>query len=93
MIAACSGGGSDDAARNRGPNRTTTTALPSTTVTTRSPGDLAAAAVAMLALLAVNRRVRLRMGDEADVTPSMPLPDLVTAFEPLPEDELKRWGV
>ena len=47
---------------------------------------LAAAAVAMLVLLAVNRRVRLRMGDEADVTPSMPLPDLVTAFEPLPDD-------
>ena len=47
---------------------------------------LAAAAVTMLALLAVNRRVRLRMGDQADVTPSMPLPDLVTAFEPLPDD-------
>ncbi len=47
---------------------------------------LAAAAATMILLLAVNRRVRLRMGDEADVTPSMPLPDLVTAFEPLPDD-------
>ncbi len=47
---------------------------------------MAAAAVAMVVLLAFNRRIRLRMGDEADVTPSMPLPDLVTAFEPLPDD-------
>ena len=35
---------------------------------------------------AVNRRVRLKMGDEADVTPSMHLPDLVIAVEPLPDD-------
>ena len=34
----------------------------------------------------VNRRVRLRMGDEADVTPSMHLPDLAIAVEPLPDD-------
>jgi hypothetical protein len=40
----------------------------------------------MLVLLALNRRVRLRMGDEADVTPSMHLPDLAIAFEPLPDD-------
>ena len=40
----------------------------------------------MLVLLAVNRRVRVRMGDEADVTPSMQLPDLAIAFEPQPDD-------
>ena len=47
---------------------------------------LAAAAGTMLLLLAVNRRVRLRMGDEADVTPSMHLPDLTLAIEPQPDD-------
>ncbi len=40
----------------------------------------------MLVFLAVNRRFRLRMGDEADVTPSMHLPDLAIAVEPLPDD-------
>ena len=51
-----------------------------------TPGALAAAAGAMLVLLVVNRRVRVRMGDEADVTPSMHLPDLAIAFEPQPDD-------
>jgi hypothetical protein len=40
----------------------------------------------MLLLLAINRRVRVKMGDEADVTPSMHLPDLALATEPLPDD-------
>jgi len=47
---------------------------------------MAAAAGTMLLLLAVNRRVRVKMGDEADVTPSMHLPDLALATEPLPDD-------
>ena len=51
-----------------------------------TPVTLAAAAGTMLVLLAVNRRVQLRMGDEADVTPSMHLPDLAIAFEPQPDD-------
>jgi len=45
-----------------------------------------AAAGTMLVLLAANRRVRLKMGDEADVTPSMHLPDLAIVSEPLPDD-------
>ena len=49
-------------------------------------GALAAAAAAMLLLLVVNRGVRVRMGDEADVTPGMQLPDLAIAFEPQPDD-------
>jgi len=51
-----------------------------------TPIALAAAAGTMLVLLGVNRRVHLRMGDEADVTPSMHLPDLAIAFEPQPDD-------
>ena len=51
-----------------------------------TPMALAAAAGSMLVLLAVNRRVQVRMGDEADVTPGMQLPDLVIAFEPQPDD-------
>lgn len=47
---------------------------------------MVAAAGAMLLLLGVNRRVRVKMGDEADVTPSMHLPELVLAAEPLPDD-------
>ena len=39
----------------------------------------------MLLLLGVNRRVRVKMGDEADVTPSM-LPELALNAEPLPDD-------
>ena len=47
---------------------------------------MAAAAGTMLLLLGINRRVRVKMGDEADVTPSMHLPDLALATEPLPDD-------
>ena len=47
---------------------------------------LAAAAGTMLVLLGINRRVRLKMGDEADVTPGIQLPDLAIAIEPLPDD-------
>ena len=47
---------------------------------------LAASAGAMLLLLAVNRRVRVEMGDEAMVTPGMPMPELTIAVEPRPDD-------
>jgi MFS family permease len=47
---------------------------------------LAGAAGTMLVLIGVNRRVRLKMGDEADVTPSLHLPDLALAVEPQPDD-------
>jgi MFS family permease len=46
---------------------------------------MAAAAGTKLLLLGVNRRVRVKMGDEADVTPSM-LPELALPVEPLPDD-------
>src|SRR4029077_8114604 len=47
---------------------------------------LAVSAVTMLALLALSYRVRVRMGDEADVTPGLRLPELAIAVEPLPDD-------
>ena len=47
---------------------------------------LIAAAVAMLVLLAANRRVHVRFGMEADVTPGAQLPDLGIAVEPQPDD-------
>jgi predicted MFS family arabinose efflux permease len=47
---------------------------------------LAVSAGAMLALLALSYRVRVKMGDEADVTPGLQLPDLAIAVEPLPDD-------
>jgi len=47
---------------------------------------LAASAGAMLVLLVLSYRVRVKLGDEADVTPGMQLPDLVIAVEPLPDD-------
>jgi hypothetical protein len=47
---------------------------------------LAAAACVMVLLFALNRRVRLKLGDEADVTPGVQLPDLAIAVEPLPDD-------
>ncbi|MBK5104159.1 MAG: MFS transporter [Burkholderiales bacterium] len=47
---------------------------------------LTVAAGTMLVLLALSYRVRVRMGDEADVTPSLQLPDLAIAVEPLPDD-------
>ena len=45
-----------------------------------------AAGGAMLVLLVINRHVRLRLGNEADVTPSLHMPDLAIAVEPLPDD-------
>ena len=47
---------------------------------------LAASAGAMLVLVAINRRVRVEMGDEAMVTPGMPMPELTIAVEPDPDD-------
>ena len=47
---------------------------------------LATSAGAMLLLLLINRRIRLHMGDEAMVTPGMPMPDLAISFEPKPDD-------
>jgi MFS family permease len=47
---------------------------------------LAVSAGTMLALLALGYRVRVRMGDEADVTPGLQLPELAIAVEPLPDD-------
>ena len=47
---------------------------------------LAAAACVMVLLFALNRRVKLKLGDEADVTPGVQLPDLAIAVEPLPDD-------
>jgi len=47
---------------------------------------LAASACAMLFLLLLNRRVRVRLGNDADVMPSAQLPDLGLAVPPLPDD-------
>jgi MFS family permease len=47
---------------------------------------LGASVGAMLVLLAINRRVRIEMGDEATVTPGVPMPDLAIAIEPRPDD-------
>ena len=47
---------------------------------------LVVSAVAMLALLALSYRVRVKMGGEADVTPGLQLPDMAIAVEPLPDD-------
>jgi hypothetical protein len=47
---------------------------------------LCSSAGAMLVLLALTWKVRVRMGDEADVTPGMQLPDMGIAVEPLPDD-------
>ena len=47
---------------------------------------LAASAGALLVLLALSHKVRVKLGDEADVTPGMQLPDLAIAIEPLPDD-------
>ncbi len=47
---------------------------------------LGASAVALVVLLAFNRRVRVELGDEDDVTPGMQLPDLTIAIEPRPDD-------
>jgi len=47
---------------------------------------LAASAILMFVLNVLNRRVRVAMGNEADVTPAVQLPDLAIAVEPLPDD-------
>jgi MFS family permease len=47
---------------------------------------LAISAGAMLLLLVLNRRVRVRLGNDADVTPGAQLPDLGLAVPPLPGD-------
>ncbi|HEY2968692.1 MAG TPA: MFS transporter [Casimicrobiaceae bacterium] len=47
---------------------------------------LAVSAGLMAVLYALNRRVRVEMGTEADVTPRPQLPDLAIAVEPLPDD-------
>lgn len=47
---------------------------------------LASSAAAMLLLLAISRRTRVAMGEEADVTPGAQLPELAIAVEPGPMD-------
>jgi hypothetical protein len=47
---------------------------------------LSASAGTMLLLLAISRRARVAMGEEADVAPGARLPDLAIATEPLPTD-------
>ncbi len=47
---------------------------------------LAASAGALVLLLALSHRVRVKLGEEADVTPGVQLPDLAIAVEPLPDD-------
>jgi MFS family permease len=47
---------------------------------------LAASVATMLTLHLLNRRVQVRMGTEADVTPGVHLPDLGIAVEPEPDD-------
>ena len=47
---------------------------------------LAASAAMMLFLLLLNRRVRVRLGNDADVTPAAQLPDLGLAAPPRPDD-------
>lgn len=47
---------------------------------------LAASAALMVVLHFLNRRVRVTMGTEADVTPGVQLPDMAIVAEPLPDD-------
>lgn len=47
---------------------------------------LLSSAIAMLVLLAISRRARVAMGEEADVTPGAQLPELAIAVEPGPKD-------
>ena len=47
---------------------------------------IAASAALMLLLYALNHRVHVELGDEADVTPFAQLPEIVLAAEPLPND-------
>jgi MFS family permease/quinol monooxygenase YgiN len=47
---------------------------------------LAVSAGVLVVLQILQRNVRVALGDEADVTPGVQLPDLVIAREPLPDD-------
>ena len=47
---------------------------------------LAASATIMFMLHVLNRKIRVAMGNEADVTPAVQLPDLAIAVQPLPDD-------
>jgi MFS family permease len=47
---------------------------------------LAGSAALMVVLHLLYRRVRVAMGNEADVTPGVQLPDMAIAAEPLPDD-------
>lgn len=58
-------------------------ALASTVGTSLALGGSAAL---MVVLHLLNRRVRVAMGTEADVTPGVQLPDMAIAVEPLPDD-------
>jgi len=49
-------------------------------------GAMAAAAATMMALLAIFRGVRVRLGEEADVLPGLQAAKLVVETEPLPDD-------
>ncbi|MEO8133225.1 MAG: MFS transporter [Betaproteobacteria bacterium] len=51
-----------------------------------TPAALATSSGLLLVLLALNRRVRVRLGNDADVTPGVQLPDLAIKVEPLPDD-------
>jgi MFS family permease len=51
-----------------------------------TPIAIGASVVAMLLLLALNRRIRVAFADEADVTPGARLPDLAIPMMPAPED-------
>lgn len=48
--------------------------------------SLAAAAVSMLALLLLTVKMKVHMGDEADVTPYGRIPELTISIEPFPDD-------
>jgi MFS family permease len=47
---------------------------------------LGASAGLMIVLHLLNRRVRVAMGEEADITPGLQLPDMAITAEPLPDD-------
>lgn len=47
---------------------------------------VAVSAAVMLLLLAVTRRIRIRLGEEADITTGVQLPDFTIPVEPLPDD-------
>jgi MFS family permease len=47
---------------------------------------MATSAGVLMLLLIVNRRFRVKLGEEADVTPGVQLPDLAIAVQPRPDD-------